>query len=142
VSLNFATIRPTANYVDVDALERLVARCPLLRKLKLNKEITLKQLQRLLLRAPNLVDLGTGSYSHNLSWAQLSELQTTLARCKDLRSLSIIWDVAPMFVRTLYPVCPNLTTLNLSDVHLPTADFAKLISHCPKLQRLLVSSFL
>jgi transport inhibitor response 1 len=41
-------------------------------------------------------------------------------------------------VRTLYPVCLNLTTLNLSDVHLPTADFAKLISHCPKLQRLLV----
>jgi transport inhibitor response 1 len=142
VSLNFATVRSEVNYVDVVALERLVARCPSLKKLKLNKEISLDQLQRLLLRAgPNLVELGTGSYSQSLSWGQLSELQTTLAKCKDLRSLSVVWEVAPMFVRTLYPVCLHLTTLNLSDVHLPTPDFTKLISHCPKLQRLLVSPF-
>jgi len=142
VSLNFATMRSEVNYVDVVALERLVARCPSLKKLKLNKEISLDQLQRLLLRAgPNLVELGTGSYSQSLSWGQLSELQTTLAKCKDLRSLSVVWEVAPMFVRTLYPVCLHLTTLNLSDVHLPTPDFTKLISHCPKLQRLLVSPF-
>ncbi|CAK9190126.1 unnamed protein product [Sphagnum troendelagicum] len=139
VSLNFATMRSEVNYVDVVALERLVARCPSLKKLKLNKEISLDQLQRLLLRAgPNLVELGTGSYSQSLSWGQLSELQNTLAKCKDLRSLSVVWEVAHMFVRTLYPVCLHLTTLNLSDVHLPTPDFTKLISHCPKLQRLLV----
>ncbi len=123
VSLNFATVRSKVNYVDIVALEHLVARCPLLKTLKLNKEITPDQLQRLLQRSPNLVELGTGSYS------------------KNLRSLSGIWEVVPLFVRTLYPVCPNLTSLNLSDVFLPTTDFARLISYCHKLQRLLVSPF-
>jgi transport inhibitor response 1 len=138
VSLNFATVRSKVNYVDIVALEHLVARCPLLKTLKLNKEITPDQLQRLLQRSPNLVELGTGSYSQNLSWAQLQELQMALGKCKNLRSLSGIWEVVPLFVRTLYPVCPNLTSLNLSDVFLPTTDFARLISYCHKLQRLLV----
>jgi transport inhibitor response 1 len=141
VSLNFATVRSKVNYVDIVALEHLVARCPLLKTLKLNKEITPDQLQRLLQQSPNLVELGTGSYSQNLSWAQLQELQMALGKCKNLRSLSGIWEVVPLFVRTLYPVCPNLTSLNLSDVFLPTTDFARLISYCHKLQRLLVSPF-
>jgi transport inhibitor response 1 len=139
VSLNFSTVHYKEDYVDVLALEHLVARCPLLKKLKLNKEINLEQLQRLLLRAPNLVELGTGSYSQSLTWAELSELQSALEKCKSLRSLSGIWEVVPEFVQTLYPVCPNLITLNLSDVLLPTADFSKLISYCQKLQQLLVS---
>jgi len=138
VSLNFSTVHYKEDYVDVLALEHLVARCPLLKKLKLNKEINLEQLQRLLLRAPNLVELGTGSYSQSLTWAELSELQSALDKCKSLRSLSGIWEVVPEFVQTLYPVCPNLITLNLSDVLLPTADFSKLISYCQKLQQLLV----
>jgi transport inhibitor response 1 len=134
VSLNFATVRSHVNYVDFVGLERLVARCPLLKKLKLNKEITLDQLQRLLQLSPNLVELGTGSYSQKLSLPQ-----TALGNCNSLRSLSVIWEVVPVFVHTLYPVCANLTSLNLSDVLLPTTDFQELISHCPKLQRLLVS---
>ncbi|KAI3947308.1 hypothetical protein MKW92_005973 [Papaver armeniacum] len=40
----------------------LVARCPNLRNLKLNCSVPLARLQRILALAPNLVDLGIGSY--------------------------------------------------------------------------------
>ena len=138
VSLNFATVGSRVDELNYGALEGLVARCTGLKRLKLSREITLEQLQKLLLRAPQLEELGTGSYSQNLSWAQLSELQSALVRCKNLRSLSGIWEVVPMCIPTLYPVCLNLTSLNLMDISLSTTDFAKLISYCHKLQRLLV----
>lgn len=139
VSLNFATVKSEVDYV---ALERLVARSRSLKKLKLNSDVTLEQLQKLLQWAPQLEELGTGSYNQNLSWFQLSELQTGLVRCKNLRSLSGIFKVVSMCIPTLYPVCLNLTTLNLSDVVLSTTDFSKLISYCHKLQRLLVGPLL
>jgi transport inhibitor response 1 len=107
----------------------------------LNREIDLDQLRQLLLRAPQLEELGTGIYNQNLSWARLSELQGSLVRCKNLRSLSGLWNVVPLCIPSMYPVCLELTSLDLSNVLLSTQDFSKLITYCPKLQRLLVQDY-
>ena len=137
--LNFATIKSKVDDTDFQYLEALVARCPGLKRLKLNREVTLEQLQRLLLRAPQLVELGTGIYNQNLSWGKLQQLQASLVRCKNLRSLSGLWDVVPTCLPTLYPVCLELLSLDLSNILLSTVDFSKFITYCHKLQRLLVS---
>ncbi|RVX06870.1 Protein auxin signaling F-BOX 2 [Vitis vinifera] len=62
VSLNFACLK---GEVNLTALERLVARCPNLKSLRLNRAVPLDALQRILMHAPQLVDLGTGSYVHD-----------------------------------------------------------------------------
>lgn len=140
--LNFATVKCKVDETDFQNFETLVARCPNLKRLKLNREITLEQLQRLLLRAPQLVELGTGIYNQSLSWGRLQELQVALVRCKNLRSLSGLWDVVPGCLPTLYPTCLQLTTLDLSNVLIGSGDFTKLINFCKKLQRLLVGYLL
>ena len=58
--LNFANLTSDINF---DALERLVSRCKSLRALKLNESISLEKLQRLLVNAPQLAELGTGSFA-------------------------------------------------------------------------------
>lgn len=136
--LNFATIKSKVDDTDFQYLEALVARCKSLKRLKLNREITLEQLQRLLVRAPQLVELGTGIYNQNLSWGKLQQLQASLVRCKSLRSLSGLWDVVPTCLPTMYPVCLELLSLDLSNILLSTVDFSKFITYCHKLQRLLV----
>ena len=62
ISLNFACLK---GKVNLTALERLVARCPNLKSLRLNREVPLDMLQRIFMHAPQLVDLGTGSYVHD-----------------------------------------------------------------------------
>ncbi|KAJ7529320.1 hypothetical protein O6H91_15G044600 [Diphasiastrum complanatum] len=136
-----AAIAGHCSVVDFDALEKLVERCTSLKSLKLNKGVSLEQLQRLLVRAPQLCDLGTGSYSQQLKWTQYAELQTAITNCKDLRSLSGFWDVAPVFVPSLYPIGRNLTTLNLSYATIRGNVLMKLVSHCPNLKRLWVQDF-
>ena len=49
--------------INFEALEGLVARSPRLKKLRLNQFVSMAQLYRLLLRAPQLTHLGTGSFS-------------------------------------------------------------------------------
>lgn len=139
--LNFATLKSKIDERDFQSLEALVARCTNLKRLKLNREISLDQLRQLLLRAPQLEELGTGTYNQNLSWGRLHELQGSLVRCKNLRSLSGLWNVAPLCIQTMYPVCLELTSLDLSNVLLSTQDFSKLITYCVKLQRLLVQDY-
>jgi transport inhibitor response 1 len=136
VSLNFATVYGA---IDFECLERLVDRSKGLKSLKVPKEISLEQLQRLLIRAPQLTELGTGSYSQILRVNQLAELSAAFNKCKGLRSMSGFWEVAPVHVRSLYPVCLNLTSLNLSDVMLQYTELSKLIVFCHNLERLLVS---
>ena len=140
-SLNFATVNANIDENDFQSLEALVARCPNMKRLKVNREINLDQLRKLLLRAPQLEELGTGVYNQNLSWNKLHDLQSSLVRCKKLRSFSGLWDVAPSCLPTMYPVCLELTSLDLSNVLLSTQDFSKLITYCVKLQRLLVGFF-
>lgn len=136
--LNFATVKSKIDESDFQSLEALVSRCSNLKRLKLNREINLDQLRQLLLRAPQLEELGTGLYNQSLSWGKLHDLQGSLVRCKNLRSLSGLWNVVPLCIPTMYPICLELTSLDLSNVLLSTQDFSKLITYCVKLQRLLV----
>lgn len=94
------------------------------------------------MKAPQLVDLGTGSYVHDPHSETYSELKTSLLKCTSIRSLSGFLEVTPRCMGAFYPVCANLTSLNLSyapGIH--GSDLIKLIRHCVKLQLLWVRSF-
>ncbi|MQL83256.1 hypothetical protein Taro_015745 [Colocasia esculenta] len=78
--LNFANLGTEVNF---DALERLVGSCKSLRVLKLNKNVSLEQLQRLLVRAPNLRELGTGSFSQEYSPRVYAEVENVLDTVED-----------------------------------------------------------
>ncbi|XWS43959.1 hypothetical protein CRYUN_Cryun15aG0003200 [Craigia yunnanensis] len=134
VSLNFACLK---GEINLGALERLVARSPNLKSLRLNRTVPLDTLQKLLMRAPQLVDLGTGSYVHDPSSEAFNKLESAIQRCKSIRSLSGFLEVAPCCMSAIYPICPNLTFLNLSYAPgLHGIEPTKLIQHCRKLQRL------
>lgn len=138
ISLNFACIK---GEVNPGALERLVARSPNLRSLRLNRSVSVDTLSKILARTPNLEDLGTGNLTdESESYLRLS---SALEKCKMLRSLSGFWDASPICVPFIYPLCHHLTGLNLS--YTPTLDYSdltKMISRCVKLQRLWVSPLL
>nr|XP_029118150.1 protein TRANSPORT INHIBITOR RESPONSE 1-like [Elaeis guineensis] len=87
-ALNFANLHSEVNF---DALERLAARCKSLKVLKLNKHVTLEQLRRLLMRAPQLAELGTGSFSQDHKLQSHAELESPLSHCKNLDTLSGLW---------------------------------------------------
>ncbi|XP_057857811.1 protein TRANSPORT INHIBITOR RESPONSE 1 [Cryptomeria japonica] len=139
VSLNFACLNCEVNF---DALERLVARCTSLRSLKLNRWVPLELLHRLLIRAPHLVDLGTGAYLHEPRTEQYAKLKCAFENCKGLQSLSGFWEVAPVYLPSVYSVCLNLTSLNLSYATIPSVELIKLLGHCHKLQRLWVLDYI
>ncbi|CAI9270120.1 unnamed protein product [Lactuca saligna] len=109
--LNFASLN---SEVDYNALEKLVTRCKSLRVLKVNRNISLDQLQRLLLRAPQLTELGTGTFMQDLVTRSVSELEV------------------------IYPACARLTFLNLSYATLRSVELADLLTHCKSLKRLWV----
>ncbi|KAK1260763.1 Protein TRANSPORT INHIBITOR RESPONSE 1 [Acorus gramineus] len=134
-ALNFANLR---NEVNFDSLERLVSRCKSLKVLKVNKSVTLEQLQRLLVKAPQLMELGIGSFSQDLTDHQYADLNSAFNNCKNLRILSGLWEVASIYLPTLYPACENLIFLNLSYAVLQSFELAKLLSHCPLLRQLWV----
>lgn len=137
VSLNFACLK---GEINLGALERLVARSPYLRSLKLNPAVPLDALQRILMRAPQLVDLGTGSFVHDPDSETYAKLKNTILRCKSITSLSGFLEVAPRCLRAIYPICSNLTALNLSyAAGLEGNELIKLIRHCGKLERLWVN---
>ncbi|XP_019162443.1 PREDICTED: protein TRANSPORT INHIBITOR RESPONSE 1-like [Ipomoea nil] len=133
--LNFASLN---SEVSFDALEKLVGRCKSLRVLKVNKNINPLQLQCLLMRAPQLVELGSGSFLQDLTPRDLSELADVFGKCKNLNTLSGLWEVTSIFLPVLYPACANLTFLNLSYATIRSSEFAKLLEHCPSLRRLWV----
>ncbi|XP_061350452.1 protein TRANSPORT INHIBITOR RESPONSE 1-like [Gastrolobium bilobum] len=133
--LNFANLH---NDVNFEALEKLVSRCKSLKTLKVNKSVPLEQLQRLLVRAPQLGELGSGSFSQELTTQQYSELESALTNCKNLHALSGLWEAEEQSLPVLYPACTNLTFLNFGDASLNSDDLAKLIVHCPNLRRLWV----
>ncbi|XVE51244.1 hypothetical protein DITRI_Ditri02bG0024400 [Diplodiscus trichospermus] len=133
--LNFANLTSDINF---DALERLVSRCKSMRVLKLNRSISLEQLQRLLVNAPQLGELGTSSFSQELTFRQYEELENTLSNCKNIHTLSGLWDAKGIYLPVLYPACTHLTFLNLSYAALQSGELAKLLPHCPELRRLWV----
>ncbi|XP_051133832.1 transport inhibitor response 1-like protein Os04g0395600 [Andrographis paniculata] len=133
--LNFASINCEVSF---DALERLVSRCRSLRVLRVNESITLNQLQRLLVHAPQLMELGTGSFWQPLTPRQYKETKSVFSKCKNLQSLSGLWHATALCLHVLYGACANLTFLNLSDAFLKSDELANLLSHCPNLRRLWV----
>lgn len=134
--LNFASLN---SEVSFDALERLVERCKSLRVLKVNKNINPLQMQCLLMQNPHLVELGTGSFLQDLTPKDLSEMTDVVATCKNLNTLSGLWEITPVFLQVMYPACANLTFLNLSyTTTIRSSEFAKLLEHCPNLRRLWV----
>ncbi|XP_009604230.1 protein AUXIN SIGNALING F-BOX 2 [Nicotiana tabacum] len=134
VSLNFACLK---GEVNLAALERLVARCPNLRSLRLNHTVPLDALQRILVKAPHLVDLGTGTFVSDPVSETYNKLKNALQRCTSIRSLSGFLEVAPRCLPAIYPICLNLSSLNLSYAPgIYSAELIKLIRFCGKLERL------
>nr|GEW81748.1 protein transport inhibitor response 1-like [Tanacetum cinerariifolium] len=131
--LNFASLN---SEVSFDALEKLVSRCKSLRVLKVNRNISLDQLQKLLLHAPQLMELGTGTFMQELVSGPLTELKNAFSNCKNLVTLSGLWDAAPLYLPVIYPACAHLTFLNLSCATLRSAELANLLAHCKSLRRL------
>ncbi|KAI3958656.1 hypothetical protein MKW98_030321 [Papaver atlanticum] len=136
VSLNFACLK---GEVNSGALERLVARCSNLRSLRLNQSVDLGTLNKILVKAPQLVDLGTGSFARNETFAAYNKLLRNVVNCKSINSLSGFLEVIPGCLAPFFPICSNLTSLNLSYAPgIQGIDLISLVERCTKLQRLLI----
>lgn len=133
VSLNFENLQ---SEVDFQVLERLVTKCTGLKTLKLNRSVSVVQLQVLLCRAPQLIELGTGSFSQELTSEDSVRLQNSFSDCRNLTSLSGFWEVAPGHLSIIYPVCKKLISLNLSYAPVNNTELAELASQCQNLRRL------
>ncbi|XP_022883959.1 protein AUXIN SIGNALING F-BOX 2-like [Olea europaea var. sylvestris] len=131
-SLNFACLK---GEVNLAALERLVARCRNLKSLRLNHAVPPDVLQKILARAPQLVDLGAGSFVHDPESETYNKLKNVMQKCTSIRSLSGFLDVNARCLPAIYPICINLTSLNLSYAPgIYSKELVKLIRKCKKLQ--------
>ncbi|KAK6133395.1 hypothetical protein DH2020_032859 [Rehmannia glutinosa] len=118
--LNFACLNTNVSF---DALERLVSRCRSLRVLKVNKSITLDQLQRLLVHAPHtsarylpvLYEACAGLTFLNLrrSYIQSGELAKLLPHCSNLRRLWVPDTVKDKGLKIVGSSCPLLEELRV-----------------------------
>ncbi|GER53026.1 F-box family protein [Striga asiatica] len=133
--LNFASL---SGEVSFDDLDRLVSRCKSLRVLKVNETVTLDQLLRLLVHAPKLTVLGTGSFTQELTLRQCEEIETAFLNCKNLQVLSGLWEANALYLPLVYGACGGLTFLDLTNAPIESNEFEKLLSHCPHLRRLWV----
>ncbi|KAI3856742.1 hypothetical protein MKW92_047031 [Papaver armeniacum] len=126
VSLHFACL--TGVEVEGEALEMLVARCPNLINLNLNCSAPRGRLQRILTLAPNLVDLGIGSYIDTFKSETYEKFSNAFVG---------FLEVVDRCLPALYPICSNLTFLNLSDATgIYGSELRAMILRCKKLQRL------
>lgn len=134
VSLIFDCVECPINF---DALEKLVARSPSLSKLKLNRYVSIGQLFRLMIRAPQLTDLGTGSFSLSelvSQGDQEPDYVSAFAASKSLVCLSGFREIIPDYLPAIYPVCANLTFLNFSYANINAEQLKPVICRCHKLQ--------
>ncbi|GAV66803.1 hypothetical protein CFOL_v3_10313, partial [Cephalotus follicularis] len=123
--------------INFDALEGLVARSPLLKKLRLNRHVSIGQLHRLMVRAPRLTHLGTGSFSPSDVVAQNDQepdYVSAFTAAKALVCLSGFREIIPDYLPAIYPVCANLTSLNFSYANINAEQLKPIISRCHKLQ--------
>ncbi|KAK1375248.1 protein TRANSPORT INHIBITOR RESPONSE 1-like [Heracleum sosnowskyi] len=97
----------------------------------LNSDVSFDALERLVDRCKALRVL-------KLVPRQFAELETAFSRFKNLHTLSGLWEVSAVYLPVLYPVCANLTYLNLSYATLQSDELAKLLSNCSNLRRLWV----
>ncbi|KAK7321252.1 hypothetical protein VNO77_31710 [Canavalia gladiata] len=124
--------------VNFEALEGLVARSPCLKKLRLNRFVSMSQLYRLMLRAPQLTHLGTGSFSASEAATVVGNQEPDYAAafeaCRSLVCLSGFREIWADYLPAIYPVCTNLTSLNLSYADVNADQLRSVIRHCHKLQ--------
>ncbi|KAA3476645.1 transport inhibitor response 1-like protein [Gossypium australe] len=123
--------------INFEALERLVARSSSLKKLSLNRYVSIGQLYRLMVQAPQLTHLGTGSFSPTEiagQGDQEPDYVTAFAACKSLVCLSGFREIIPDFLPAIYPICANLTSLNFSYANITAEQLKPIISNCHKLQ--------
>ncbi|KAJ8762422.1 hypothetical protein K2173_007861 [Erythroxylum novogranatense] len=133
-SLTFDCVECPINY---DALERLVSRSPSLKKLRLNRYVSIGQLYSLMVRAPQLTHLGTGSFSLSEDAAQSEQepdYVSAFSACKSLVCLSGFREIVADYLPAIYPVCANLTSLNFSYANITAEQLKPIISNCHKLQ--------
>ncbi|KAK8642740.1 hypothetical protein V6N13_012073 [Hibiscus sabdariffa] len=124
-------------HINFEALERLVANSPSLKKLRLNRYVSIGQLYRLMIRAPQLTHLGTGSFSPSEiagQGDQEPDYVNAFAACKSLVCLSGFREIIPDYLPAIYPVCANLTSLNFSYANITAEQLKPIISKCHKLQ--------
>ncbi|XP_061362345.1 transport inhibitor response 1-like protein [Gastrolobium bilobum] len=134
-SLVFDCVESPVNFA---ALEGLVGRSPCLKKLRLNRYVSMSQLYRLMLRAPQLTHLGTGSFSATEGDQEQPDYASAFAACRSLVCLSGFRDIWADYLPAIYPVCANLTSLNLSYADVNALQLKSIICHCHKLQILWV----
>ena len=130
--------------INFEALEMLVSRSPSLKKLGANRHVSIAQLYRLMIQAPHLTHLGTGSFSNSeamVNGESEPDYGSAFAACKSLLCLSGFKDILPDYLPCIYPVCANLTTLNLSYANITAEQLKPVISHCHKLQTFWVCDF-
>ena len=130
--------------INFEALERLAVKSPSLKKLRLNRHVTIVQLYRLMVRAPQLTHLGTSSFGPGEIVAQgeqVPDYVSAFAACKSLVCLSGFREINAHYLPTIVPVCANLTSLNLSYATISTEQLKSFIYHCHKLQTLWVSKW-
>ncbi|KAL6984041.1 F-Box protein [Sarracenia purpurea var. burkii] len=121
--------------INFEALEQLVARSPSLKKLRTNRHVNIGQLYRLMIRAPQLTHLGTGSFSPSEIVAdQEPDYRSAFDACKSLVCLSGFKEIIPDYLPAIYPVCANLTSLNFSYANISAEQLISVICHCHKLQ--------
>ncbi|XP_076887627.1 protein TRANSPORT INHIBITOR RESPONSE 1-like [Bidens hawaiensis] len=133
--LNFSTL---TSEVSFDALESLVSRCKSLRVLKVNRKVNLEQLKRLLVLAPQLTELGMGSFMEELVSSSVNGLEEAFSKCGNLVTLSGFWDATLLHLPAVYPVCGNLTFLNLSYANIGPDELEQILARSKRLVRLWV----
>lgn len=121
--------------INFEALENVVAKSPSLKKLRVNRYVTLDQLHRLMVRAPQLTHLGTGSFSPSENPNEPEpDLLSAFAACRSIVCLSGFRETVPDYLPAVYPVCANITSLNFSYANITAAEFKPVIRNCHKLQ--------
>ncbi|WOL09437.1 hypothetical protein Cni_G18190 [Canna indica] len=135
-SLSFECVNCPVNFA---ALESLVARSPSLRRLRVNEHVSVKQLRRLMVRAPQLTHLGTGSF-HSVPAGggagdlAATDLESAFVASKSLVCLSGFRVLEPEYLPAIYPVCANLVSLNLSYAMITAEQLKPIMRQCYNLQ--------
>lgn len=126
--------------VNFEALDALVTRSARLRKLRVNSTVSMEGLCRLMIHAPHLTHLGTGSFSlYDQSLINV-DFPAVFEFCKSITCLSGFRSATPDLLPSILPVCSNLTTLNFSYANITADQLSPIISHCHNLHTLWVSN--
>lgn len=130
--------------INFEALELLVSRSPSLKKLRVNRNVNIGQLYRLMIQAPQLTHLGTGSFSPSEIVAHGDpepNYVSAFTACRSLVCLSGFREIIPDYLPAIYPVCASLTSLNFSYANIDAEQLRSVICLCHKLQILWVCNW-